>query len=237
MRGIIFTVFFLPSLYVSGQNLDTTGVAMLKIPDSVSKFYFASENQSLPIYTGRLYYPVLRIEEHPFAYSEDWQKGSIRYDDITYNDITFKYDTYLQELIVVTPKVVPIRILSERVQRFNFGDQLFIKHDPDQDRVLKPGFYHHMETGALTILIHRRKIIEERIVQSALERKFIPQDSYYMLKNGKYYPINNRKSLLNLLGDSRQAISRNLKKQRLKYKRDPENYILNAARLYNQSHK
>jgi hypothetical protein len=94
-----------------------------------------------------------------------------------------------------------------------------------------------VETGNVSILIHRQKIIQERIVQTTLERKFIPLDSYYALKNGTYYPITNRKSLLNLLGDSRQAVSRYLKQQRLKYKHDPENYILKATRFYNQSHK
>ena len=225
------------SLYASGQSLDTTGTALLKLPDSLSNAYFISQNESLPIYSGRLYYPVMKIEEHPFAYSDEWQKGTISYDGINYHDITFKYDTYLQELIVVTPKSIPIRVVSERVQRFKFGDQSFIRQNPDKDQVLKTGFYQQLETGNISILVHRRKIIQERIVQNALERKFITLDSYYALKDGTYYPIYKQKNLLELLGGSRQAVTRHLKQQRLKYKHDPENYILKAAQFYNQSHK
>ena len=123
MRRIIFKLFFLSALYAKGQALDTTGSVLLRISDSISNIYFTSQNESLPIYNGRIYYPVLRIEEHPFAYSDDWQKGTICYDGINYHDLTFKYDTHLQELIVLTPRVIPIRLVSDRVQRFSFGDQ------------------------------------------------------------------------------------------------------------------
>jgi hypothetical protein len=237
MRRIITKLFFLSALYARGQALDTTSSALSRIPDSISNIYFSSQNESLPIYTGRLFYPVMRIEDHPFAYSDDWQKGTIWYDGVSYHDITYKYDTYMQELIVVTPKSIPVRVVSERVQRFDFGVHSFTRYNPDKDQVLKVGFYQKLETGKITILVHRRKIIQERIVQTTLERKFIPLDSYYALKDGKYYPINNQKSLLNLMGDGRQGVTRNLKKQRLKYKHGPEIYILKATQTYNQSHK
>jgi hypothetical protein len=237
MRRIIFGLFLLPSLYLSGQALDTSGSALLRIPDSISNIYLTSQNESLPIYSGRLYYPVMRIEDHPFAYSEEWQKGTIWYDGVSYPDITYKYDTYMQELVVVTPRSIPVRVISERVQRFDFGPQSFIRHNPDKDQVLKTGFYQQLETGNVSILVHRQKIIQERIVQTTLERKFISLDTYYALKDGRYYPINNHKNLLGLMGDSRQAVTRHLKQKRLKYKHGPENYILNATRFYNQSHK
>jgi hypothetical protein len=179
----------------------------------------------------------MRIEDHPFAYSDEWQKGNILYDGVSYHDITYKYDTYLQELVIVTPRSIPVRALSERVQRFDFADQIFIRHDADKEKVLKPGFYQHIETGVVSILIHRRKIIQEKIVQTTLERKFISLDSYYALKDGRYYLIKKQKDLLALMPDGRQAVTRNLKQQKLKYKHDPEKYILKATQYYNQSHK
>src|SRR4030095_9371949 len=237
MRRIIINLFFLSALYARGQALDTTASALSRLPDSISNIYLTNQNESLPIYSGRLYYPVMRIEDHPFAYTDEWQKGTIWYDGVTYHDITYKYDTYMQELIVVTPSSTPVRLGSERVQRFDFGPQSFVRHNPDKDQVLKTGFYQQLETGVVSILVHRSKIIQEKIVQNTLERKFISLDSYYALKDGRYYPINKQKRLVNLMSDSRQAVTRNLKKQRLKYKKDPVNYILKATQFYNQSHK
>ncbi len=225
------------ALYARGQALDTSGVALSRVPDSISNLFLTSQNESLPIYSGRIYYPVMRIEDHPFAYSDEWQKGNILYDGVSYHDITYKYDTYMQELVIVTPKSIPVRPISERVQRFDFANQFFIRHNADKDNVLKPGFYQQMETGVVSILIHRRKIIEEKIVQTTLERKFISLDSYYALKDGRYYSINKQKDLLNIMADSRQAVTRNLKQQKVKYKHDPEQYILKAVQFYNQSHK
>jgi len=237
MRRIIIKLFFLSALYARGQSLDTTVSALSRVPDSISNIYSSNQDESLPIYSGRLYYPVMRIEDHPFAYTDEWQKGTIWYDGVTYHDITYKYDTYMQELIVVTPRSIPVRVVSERVQRFDFGPQSFIRHNADKDQVLKTGFYQQLETGVVSIFVHRHKIIQEKIVQNTLERKFISLDSYYALKDGRYHPINNQKSLLNLMSDNKQAVTRNLKQQRLKYKHDPENYILKATQFYNQSHR
>jgi len=237
MRRIIIKLFFLSALYARGQSLDTTVSALSRVPDSISNIYSSNQDESLPIYSGRLYYPVMRIEDHPFAYTDEWQKGTIWYDGVTYHDITYKYDTYMQELIVITPRAIPVRVVSERVQRFDFGPQSFIRHNPDKDQVLKTGFYQQLETGVVSIFVHRHKIIQEKIVQNTLERKFISIDSYYALKDGRYHPINNQKSLLNLMSDNKQAVTRNLKQQRLKYKHDPENYILKATQFYNQSHR
>ena len=237
MRRVILKLVFFSSLYASGQSLDSTGNALSKLPDSMSNLYFTSQNESLPIYTGRLFYPQMLVEGHAFVFSDEWKKGSITYEGIYYQDISFKYDVLQQELVVVTPKMVPIRLVSERVQQFNVGDQIFARYNPDKEQVLKTGFYQVTEAGSITILIHRRKIIQEKIVQTTLERKFVPLHTFYALKEGKYHLIHSKKSLLNLLGDSKQAVSRHLKQQKLKYKHDKEKYILRAASFYNQSPK
>jgi hypothetical protein len=237
MRRVILALFIFSSLFTSGQSLDTTGSLLSKVPDSISNLYFISQKESLPIFTGRVFYPQTLIQGHAFVFTDDWLKGTICYDGIWYHDITFKYDVFQQELVVVTPKMISVRLISERIQRFNFNGQTFVRYNPDKDHVLKSGFYQQIETGTVTIMVHRRKIIYEQIVQTTMERNFAPLNSYYALKDGKYYPVNSQKSLLNLLGDSRKAIAKNLKRQGLKYKHDQEKYIVEAAKFYNQSHK
>jgi len=237
MRRVIFTLFFFSSLYANGQSLDTTGNVLLKTPDSISNLYFASQKESLPVYSGRVFYPEMMTIGHPFVFSDDWQKGTICYDGICYHDLLFKYDVYHQELLVMTPKIVPVRLVSERVQRFNLGNSTFVRYNPDEDHVLKTGFYQQLETGSITILVHYRKIVQEKIVQVTLERSLISLNSYYALKDGKYYPINSQKSLLSLFGDRRQAVTRHLKQQKVKFKRDKEKAIVLAAKFYNQSNK
>ena len=237
MRRVILALFVFSSFYTSGQSLDSTGNLLSKVPDSISNLYFTSQKESLPIYSGRVFYPQMLIEGHAFVFSDDWLKGTVCYDGTCYHDITFKYDVFQQELVVVSPKMVPVRLVSERIQRFNFDRQTFVRYNPDKDHVLKSGFYQQIETGNVSVMVHRRKIIYEQIVQTTMERKFVPLNSYYALKDGKYYTINSQKSLLNLLGDTRKAVTRHLKRQGLKYKHDKEKYIVEASKFYNQSHK
>jgi hypothetical protein len=237
MKRVISTLFFFSLLYASGQSLDTTVNLMLKTPDSISNLYLTSQKESLPVYSGRVYYPQMLTIGHAFVFSEDWRKGTICYDGICYHDISFKYDVHHQELVVMSPKSASVRLFSERIQRFNFSDSIFVRHSPDQDQVLKAGFYRQLETGSITILVHYQKIIQEKIVQVTLERSFISLNSYYALKGGKYYLINSKKSLLSLFGDKRQAVTRHLKQQKVKYKHDKEKAIVLAAKFYNQTYK
>ena len=79
-----------------------------------------------------------------------------------------------------------------------------------------------------------QKKIEEKIVDMTVERKFVSFNTYYVLKDGNYYLVNKQKSLLNLLKDKRQNIPKHLKKEKLKYKHDPEKTIIAIAEFYNQ---
>ncbi|MGZ8558440.1 MAG: hypothetical protein ACXWWC_08915 [Chitinophagaceae bacterium] len=205
---------------------------------NAASLYFNSQSKTLAIHNGRIFYGYPGMIGHAFYPEPLMQNGSLFYDGTWYPDISFIYDIFKDEVITLHPNSALVRLFSERVQQFYFQGQSFVYLSPnDKDHVIKSGFYQRLADGAITIYARRRKIIEEKIVEVRLERRFIFSTQYFVFKDGIYYEINKQKSLLNLLKGSKPGLVQHLKTQKLKFKTDKEKTIVEIANFYNQSYK
>lgn len=238
MRELSVFLFLLSWHYGLTQPLQPLGGKLPEAYDSAAVSYFSNQSKTLAIHNGRVFYGYPGMIGHAFFPDEaTWQNGSIQYDDTWYHHISFMYDILKDEIIVLHPNTIPLRLYSERVQRFSYQDKVFVRLNPDKDNIIKPGFYQRLVEGNATILVKRSKRIEEKIEGNEIERRFIPSDHYYLLKDGTYYLIGKQKSLINLLKDSRQNIPQYLKQKQLKFKTGKEQTIIAIAEFYNQSRK
>jgi len=238
MRELSVFLFLLPWYYASAQSLEPTGGKLPEAYDSAAVTYFSNQSRTLAIHNGRVFYGYPGMLGHAFYPDETtWQNGSIQYDETWYHNVSFMYDILKDEIVVLHPNTIPLRLFSERVQRFSYQDKVFVRFNPDKDNIIKSGFYQRLIDGNATILVKRIKRIEEKIEGNQVERRFIPADQYYLLKDGSYHAIGKQKSLINLLKDSRQNISQYLKQRKLKFKTGKEETIIAIAEFYNQSRK
>jgi hypothetical protein len=205
--------------------------------DNAAGLYFTSQTETLAIYNGRIFYGYPGMTGHPFYPATEMQKGSILYDGTWYHDVSFIYDIFKDEVVSRYLNSALIRLFSERVQQFYFQGETFVYLIPDNEHVIKSGFYQRLADGKVTVYARRLKTIEEKIDDVKLERKFIFSTQYFILMDGSYHEINKQNSLLNLLKDNRQSIIQHLKTKELKFKRDKEKTIIEIADFYNQSHK
>ena len=233
--GIILAFCLFHFLYSTGQTSIKTSTAKT---DSVINIYFSKQKKELAIYNGRLFRGhEYGIEGHGFYFTSDWQTGNIQYDGIWYNDLPMRYDIYKNEVMVNHPNNIPIILFGERVQQFHFADFHFyrlktgIKNEPIAD------IYQLLADGKIKLLSRRSKIIEENLENKKVEKKFIEQDKFFLVKDGIYHSIRNQKSLLNLLSDRRQEILKDLRKNNIRFKKDREKTIIHIADFYNQYHK
>lgn len=234
LTAFLFPFFF---FYAAGQSPEPISRNSSDAYDSAVSLYFSNQDRTLAIHNGRVFYGYPGTLEHAFYLENSWQNGSVLYDGTWYHDTPLMYDIYKDEVIILHPNNMSVRLYSERVQKFNFNGLAFVRLLPDKDNVLKSGFYQQLTDGNVTIFVRRHKKLEEKIEGFIIERKFISSDHFYVLKGGNYYPIGKQKSLLNLLKDSRQSIQRHLKQQKLKYRKEREKTIVQIAEFYNQSHK
>lgn len=229
-------VFFLFFTGLSAEAQSGAGVSDHEpaSTDSAAHLYFATLGSASAIYNGKLFYSYPGVIGDPFYPSGGWRKGSLLYDGSWYHDMPMMYDIVKDQVVSRHPNTISICLVSERVAKFYYDGQTFVRVITDRDKVLKTGFYQQLIGGKVTIIVARQKKIEEKIVDISLERRFVSVNTYYAFKDGQYYPVTRQKSLLDLLKDKRQSILKHLKKEKLKYRHDPEKTILAIAEFYNQ---
>ena len=237
MRQSALSLFLLYFFNAVGQPIHSSGKKSDQAADSTINLYFTSVGETSGLYNGRVFYWYPLMKGHAFYPSVDWQKGSVLYDGTWYHHLSIMYDIYRDEIVLKYPNSLPIRLFSERIQEFRLDDQKFARLQPDKDNVLKNTFYQVLTEGVVAVFASRQTRIEENIVDNTLERSFITVDQYYVLKNGRFYLVINKKQLLSLLRDKRQSISQHLRKQKLKYKKEKERTIVEIVKFYNQSYK
>lgn len=207
--------------------------------DYAKQLYFAQRGEELAIYKGvhHVGYPA-SIEGHAYFQSPDWQKGSVLYDGILYENIIMKYDLYKDQLLV-TPQEqgrMFIGLFSPRVAKFSFSGYNFIRIDiSDEKTSPAPGFYLHLASGKLSVLAKRTKIISERIEGRTFLQKFDETVKYYLLKNGIYYYIKNKKDIQAVIKDEKRDVQQFLSKNKLSYRKNREQTLIAIAEFYNQT--
>ncbi len=235
--GIILVFYSFQYLYSNGQSSPSTYQATSVKTDSVINIYFTKQRKELAIYNGRLFRGYeYGIEGHGFYFSNDWQIGNIQYDGIWYNNLPLRYDIYKDEVMVNHPNNIPIILFGERVQQFHFADLHFFRLKTGNKNEPSANIYQLLTDGKIKILARRSKIIEENLENKKVEKKFIDQHRYYLVKDEKYHLVRNQRSMLNLLGNRRQEILKDLRKNNIRFKKDREKAIIHMADFYNQSH-
>ena len=57
---------------------------------------------------------------------------------------------------------------------------------------------------------------------------------YYIRKESRFYPVNSKRTLLNILKPKQKEVQRYLKKNKIKFNKDHENASLIAVEYYDQ---
>ena len=149
-----------------------------------------------------------------------------------------KYDLFKDQLLV-TPKAegrMSIGLFSPRVTKFSFSSLNFISIDNSSEKTSPaPGFYLQLVSGKLTVLAKRTKVISDRIEGRTFLQKFDETVKYYLLKEGIYYYIKNKKDILAVIKDEKREVQQFLSKNKLNYRKNREQTLVAIAEFYNQS--
>lgn len=189
-----------------------------------------------PIYNGQEhigYSPL--IEGIPYYQLREWQQGVLVFQNISYRDAYLKYDLVADQVIVRHPNgITGIILFTRRIQSFTLGGKHFIYLPDDEASGLKNGIYEELVKGKISLYAKRSKLIDEKIAQNEIERKFINNDQFYVLKDGNFRPVRKQKTIMELVGDKRKEVSASLKASKLKFRLNRELALIQIANSYNQ---
>ncbi len=175
------------------------------------------------------------IEGFQYFGTDDWEDATIHYDGTLYRDVPLLYDIKLDQ--VITDNLagpLRIRLVSEKIRYFTLLGHTFVRivADSVQNPVVRTGFYDQLYAGNVQVLAKRIKLIHEQISNGQVERDFYERNRYFVKKEGKFYPVKGRGSVLGVFDDRKKALQKYLREKKIKYKRDPESAMVQMARYY-----
>lgn len=240
LQRVMYTLCLITAGYsIKAQDISAdTSFVRAASTNAVSLYYQFTDKQAR-LYNGteHLGYPSSYIG-HAYFLTNELQKGNLVYDGLAFKDVPMLYDIYKDELIILHfNNYTKIALLNEKLQTFLLNGHQFVYIVRDSLRVpLATGIYDKLYSGSITAYAKRSKIVEERVTDH-IEREFTEHISYYILKNGTYHTVKTYKGLLNVFKDRSREIRQYLRKNDIKFRKNPEAAIVNAATYYDAPKK
>jgi hypothetical protein len=220
-----------------GQTQTEKDSHQLAIKNTVSRYYKSLGEQS-GIYHGPAYigYPYQLSNGHQFFESPNLTQGTIFYNGMLYQDIPMWYDLVKDEVVVQNiDSLSMISLHNERIDYFSLLGHYFIKISQDSSSSLSTGFYDQIYKGKTEVLVRRYKGTLEDVSTEGIFTKILKQkNEIYLKKEGKYFSVLSSGSVLKVLGNKQKEILSHLKKNAIKFKKDPEKAIVMMVSYYDQ---
>ena len=214
----------------SQQNAFNNAVSLFK----------SSVGEGSALYNGPEYYSydALIKSNAYFMDVNGFTPGSVYYNGAFYTGVPMLYDLYTDDVVVLLYNhFSKFYLVKEKVANFNLLGHHFINVSadyPQQEQVIKPGFYDELYKGKLEILVKWAKSIQERNSGPAgIESYFTaPTKTYFLRKGNIYYSINSQGSLFNVLKDKKKELQQFIKSGQIRYRNDPEDAMVKIASYY-----
>jgi len=186
--------------------------------EKIIGLYYTALGEQAQIYNGNEYieYAFTLQEGHPFFKSSVFTNADIYFDGMLFLGVPMLYDLIKDQVVILDfHNQYKINLPANKIQQFILSDHVFVR------------------------IVHRlfakrgKEIIEKR-GSNAIDNVVNSTNAYYVMKKDIYYRFKNERSLLKILNDKKKEIQQYLKKNRVRYKDDPERTMIMAIEYYNR---
>jgi len=228
----------LPAFTVTGQEALNDSAFLAQARSQAISLYDDAMNRQLGLYNGREYNPFSEnSNDHPYFESEYWEQGSITYYGERYDSVAMQYDL-LNDVLVIehydqSGYMAEVLLHTEKVDHFDLLGHTFFRLSADTAHVLglRSGFYDLLYDGEHKVFCKRRKLLKERIESGAVKVDFLVRENFYLVKEGRVYPLKSKKSVLKVLADKRRALNQYVRSEVRDF-RDKEKIFVDLVRYY-----
>lgn len=235
LRIIILLAFFLSVFMIDTSAQYSTDKNFFN--DEVSQYLNEVGNNAI-IYSGKeqTKYPI-KYRGNPYLEREHHLTGQICYDGVIYAPIKFRYDTYRDEIVVLTPNEFNI-VLEPRLFDYAFADNLYIKKTAEGDQKPFAGYYVELYKSQASEVLEKTKCSIQEIRESnTLTLTFEQKKIFYILKDNVYHSVRKQKDVYNLFRDQKKELKRYAKSNSLNYKADSRRFLIELMAKYEQTGK
>jgi len=231
-RSIFIALALLSTSFAYSQEIksDTSFLALSK-KRSIEFYTAFSEDQSR-LYNGGdyvLYMP--KDEEHPYFESDDWTNGSIVFWGELYENVPLLYDLTIDEPITEQNRGNAIRLAGEKVERFTIFGHHFVRLHQDELNKIAEGFYDRLHDGKSKVYAKYSKTYQQTLEGLKVIPRFDENKKYYLVKDGIFYSVKTKASLLRVL-DHKQEVKNFIRKNHIRLTANHETAIVRVAEFY-----
>ena len=233
-------LFYVLLIYIFSQNVKAQSVDDSTFNKSTSNMidvYYQALDEQSPLYNGREYveYPFTFLEGHPFFGSAVWVNGNINFDGMTFHEVPMVYDIIKDQVVILDfRKVFKITLPADKIQQFTISGHTFIRLLHDSSNQIKTGFYDQLYNGKIGLFAKREKKIYEKYLDLHTNNVAYEHNTYYIKKEGIYYMIKNKRTMLNILKSKKKEIQQYLRKNGIQFINNKEKAIIMAVEYYDQ---
>ena len=200
--------------------------------------YYQALGEQSPLYNGSEYieYTFTFEEGHPFFGSASWVMGNINFDGLTFHEVPMAYDIIKDQVVIKDfRKAFNIVLPSNKIEQFTISGHTFIRLLHDSSNQIKTGFYDQLYNGKIGLFVKREKKIFEKYLDLHTNNVAYERNTYYIKKEGIYYIIKNKRTLLNVLKNKKEQVQKYLRKNGLRFKNNTEKTMIMAVQYYDQA--
>ena len=217
-----------------GQQLplDTTFLTSAKV--NQVKLYTQFMDGQTRLNNGSEYRDYLsHNEEHPYFGADDWAYGTIIYDEEVYENVPMFYDLSRDKVISEhSLNGAKLELISEKISMFTLGPHTFVRLAADEAKTITSGFHERLYDGKTKVYVRREKSLQQKVESNDIIFNFDEKNRVYIQKDGVYYPVKTKNSVLEVFNDRKQEIRAFLKKNGGINKHNRENAIAKVAAFY-----
>lgn len=226
----VFSVVFLCVTVVSAQPASPE-----RNTQGPVKLFYSSINENAHLYNGTEYIMYdQHIKGDPYFIVADMREGMVLYDGTLYENVPMLYELTTGNVVVrAYNNGVLMNLINEKVGYFTLLNHTFVHIMPDSaNTTITDGFYDRLYNGNAAVYVKRQKIAFED--PSTFERSFIVKDRYFIYKNATWYAVSGESDVLRIFKEKKKDITKYLRQNKIKFKKDPEYAMVKMAEYYDQ---
>jgi hypothetical protein len=233
-QSLYILLISISSLTLQAQRVDSSARQNVS---KIINIYYQSLGEQSPIYNGSQYieYPFIIQDGHAFFGSPDFVNATIHFEGMTFTEVPTVYDIVRDQVVILDyHKTYKINLPTDRIQGFELAGHTFVPLVHDSLNGMKTGFYEQLYSGKIGLFAKREKKFLQEYSNMEVNYVALSKSFYYIRKGNGFYPVNSKKSLLNILKPKQKEVQQYLKKNKIKFKKDRENAALRAVEYYDQ---
>jgi hypothetical protein len=177
-------------------------------------------------------YPVV-ASNHPYLKEERYVSGWLSYRGVTYTNVPLRMDLCRGELLVLSPAAHNVRLTAREIDSAALHDCRIVYLPKDTlPESPQPGLYFLLYDGGCRVFEKQTATLQQKTYMQTIEQYYDFSSAYYLLKEGVYYRIKNRNSLLKALGTHRKELEQHIRANKLDFRKDAGKMIVSTVETF-----